>query len=85
MPYSDIISLVCIFLLCHPPKFLVVSKDVMASEFCCTCNSVQSMKTKVLKRNTKKNLFAEFESLDLVDAVEDHFHERLHLVHVSQA
>lgn len=29
------------------------------------------------------NLFAEFEALDLVDAVENHLHQRLHLLHVS--
>jgi len=31
------------------------------------------------------NLFAEFETLHLVNAVENHLDKRLHLLHVSQA
>jgi len=33
----------------------------------------------------ERNLFAKLETLDLVNAVEHHLHQRLHLMHVSQA
>jgi len=67
-----------------------LAKTVPRKELCVSQRCIQQRYwIKESKQKTPPvmmtNLFAELETFEFVDAVEDHLHQRLHLLHVSQA